>query len=282
MGCTFFNDASRFLEVAAPFLAMHEAENTVLVGHVLRRLRRPRSDMVMGLVQKGDAVRLAASMTPPLALVLSAGDIIAVSHLVTALRERRSRLPGVTGIEPLAKRFAALWQDCRKPAIEPDMRTILYRANHIAAPEHVPGELRMAAAHDVAWLAGWQRRFAEQAGLDAAERASDMHTVTAMRIARGEMFYWAVEGRPVASAAFVPTTPAADAGRINAVFTLEEERGKGYASACVAALSRRLFDRGWRYSLVFANRENAITTRLYPRLGYQEIAAFISISFRDR
>jgi uncharacterized protein len=94
------------------------------------------------------------------------------------------------------------------------------------------------------------------------------------------MYLWAVEGRPVASAAFIPTTPAGDAGRINAVFTLEEERGKGYASAGVAALSRRLLDRGWRYCLVFADRGNPITTRLYPRLGYQEIARFATIGFR--
>ena len=87
----------------------------------------------------------------------------------------------------------------------------------------------------------------------------------------------AAAGRPVASAAFVPTTPAGDAGRINAVSTLEEERGKGYASACVAALSTRLLARGWRYCLMFADRHNPITTRIYPRLGYEETARFASI-----
>jgi uncharacterized protein len=81
----------------------------------------------------------------------------------------------------------------------------------------------------------------------------------------------------VASAAFVPTTPGGDAGRINAVFTLEEERGKGYASACVAALSQRLLDRGWRYCLIFADRSNVTTNRIYSRLGYREIAAFATI-----
>lgn len=105
-----------------------------------------------------------------------------------------------------------------------------------------------------------------------------MHPIMAARIARSEMFLWTIDGRPVASAGFAPTTPAGDAGRINAVFTLEEERGKGYASACVAALSQRLLNRGWRHCLLFADRNNATTTGIYRRLGYREIAGFATIA----
>ena len=77
----------------------------------------------------------------------------------------------------------------------------------------------------------------------------------------------------------MPTTPAGDGGRINAVFTPEEERGRGYASVCAAALSRRLLDRGWRYCLIFADRGNPITTRIYQRLGYRKIAIFSRMAF---
>jgi predicted GNAT family acetyltransferase len=196
------------------------------------------------------------------------------------LREAGIGPPGVVGIEPMAERFARQWRGRESPATEAEMRTILYRAERIAAPGNVPGELRPAADDDLEWLAAWQRRFAEQASLSAAERAADTRAVVAARIARGEMYLWTVEGRSVASAAFIPTTPAGDAGRINAVFTLEEERGKGYASAGVAALSRRLLDRGWRYCLVFADRGNPITTRMYPHLGYREIARFATIGLR--
>jgi predicted GNAT family acetyltransferase len=183
----------------------------------------------------------------------------------------------VFGLEPMAERFAASWRGGEDAGAEPALRMTLYRSDRITAPPNVHGELRLAAADDLDWLAAWQHRFAKQANLSAAEQAADMRTIVAARIARGEMYLWAVGGRPVASVAFVPTTPAGDAGRINAVFTLEEERGKGYASACVAALSRQLLDRGWRYCLLFADRANPTTTRLYPRLGYREIAAFATI-----
>jgi uncharacterized protein len=278
MRCELFSDATRFLGVALPFLARREAENTVLLGAALRTQRKPR-DVVMAVVRDGEVVRLAATMTPPHALVVSAGDPGAIPHLVEALRRAGVTPPGVSGLEPMAERFAASWRGGEGAGAEPEMRAILYRSNRITMPENVSGELHRATAGDCDWLAEWQRRFTEQAGLSAAERAADMRAVMAGRIARGEMYLWVVGGRPVATVAFVPTTPAGDAGRINAVFTLEEERGKGYASACVAALSQRLLDQGWRYCLIFADRGNAITNRIYSRLGYREIAAFATIGF---
>jgi predicted GNAT family acetyltransferase len=276
MRCELFSDATRFLGIALPFLARREAENTVLLGAALHAQRKP-GDAVMAVVRNGDTVQLAAMMTPPHALVLAAGKLQDVPRLVEGLRRANIRPPGVFGLEPMAERFAASWRGGEDAGAEPALRAILYRSNRIEMPENVPGELRLAAADDLDWLAAWQHRFAKQANLSAAEQAADMRAMVAARIARGEIYFWAVGGRPVASVAFVPTTPAGDAGRINAVFTLEEERGKGYASACVGALSQRLLDRGWRYCLIFADRSNATTNRIYSRLGYREIAAFATI-----
>lgn len=275
MTCELVGSTNDFLEIAGCFLARREAENTVLLGTALRCRRKPKSDAVMAVVRDGDVVRLAAIMAPPDAMAVSAGDPEAMPCLVAALRRAAVRPPGVSGLEPMAERFAALWQD--DPAAEAALRMTLYRSNRITAPGDVPGELRTADAADLEWLAAWQRRFAEHASLSAAEQATDMRAIVAARLARGEMHFWAVEGAPVSSAAFTPTTPAGDAGRINAVFTPEQERGKGYASACVAALSQRLLDRGWRYCLVFADRANPTTNRIYPRLGFREIAPFATI-----
>ena len=194
----------------------------------------------MLVVEDGAAVALAAIMTPPHALVLSAGEPAGIASLVEALREAGIRPPGVFGAEPMAERLALSWCKRSEAEARPEAHSLLYRARRIVSPASVPGALRTAGAGDAGWLAAWQRRFADQAGLSAAERAADMRALTAARIARGEMVFWAVGECPVACAASVATTAEGDGGRINAVFTLEEERGKGYASACVAALSERL------------------------------------------
>ena len=159
---------------------------------------------------------------------------------------------------------------------------MLYRLAAVIPPSRaLPGELRTATAADVAWLADWHARFVADAGLSPAE-AADARAHTASRIARGEVVYRAVDGRPASKAAFVPTTEAGDAGRINAVFTPAEERGRGrgYASACVAALSRcLLLERGWRYRLIFADARNPTTNRIYPRLGYGRIGVYRNLTF---
>lgn len=281
MRCELFGDARAFCEVAVHFLVENEAENTVPLGLALRCRRTPRDDAVMAVVKQDAGIRLAAIMTPPYPLVVSSGDAQALPCLVDAVRRAGLRPPGVSGLEPMAERFATLWQGHPgqgNPAAGSATRMILYRADRITPAADVPGAPRMATTVDLDLLAAWQHRFALQAGLDAAERNADMHPIMAARIARSEMFLWTIDGRPVASAGFAPTTPAGDAGRINAVFTFEEERGKGYASACVAALSQRLLNRGWRHCLIFADRNNPTTTRIYPRLGYREIAGFATIA----
>jgi GNAT superfamily N-acetyltransferase len=274
------SDARGFLDVAARFLAENEAENTIVLGAALSRMHRPKSDGLMVVARDGDILRLVAMMTPPHALALSAGDPEAVPCLVEALREARTRPPGVSGIEPMAEGFAAVWTNRERAVAERGLQMILYRSNRVATPENIPGELRTAAILGVDWLAAWQRRFAEQTGLSAAERAADMQAVAAARVSRGEMVFL---GRPRA-AGIERCLRAHHARRgrrrINAVVTLEQERGKGYASTCVAALSRRLLDRGWRHCLIFADRDNPMTIRMYPRLGYKEIAAFATIGFR--
>ena len=208
-----------------------------------------QSDAVMVVVRNDDAVRLVAIMTPPHALALSAG---------IPKPSRTWSMPCTTrAFGRRACSAASLWRTtlphCGRIAHRrqrsPHCRRF-FTARSIRPPQNVPGELRRASDADLPWLAAWQHRFAEQAGLSAAELAADTRAVVAARLRRREMFLWAVEGRPVSCAAFTTTAPDGDAGRINAVFTLEDERGKGYASACVAALSRRLLKRCWRYCLI--------------------------------
>jgi hypothetical protein len=202
MRCRIFDDARGFLQVAAAFLAEQEVENTVLLGIALHCRRKPPDDAVMAVVEDDAGVRLAAIMTPPHALVLSAGATKALPCLVDALRRVGVRPSGVSGLEPMAERFATLWRE--NPAASSRMRMTLYQASRITAPAEVPGALREAVAGDLDLLAAWQHRFAVQAGLGAAERNADMHPIVAARIARGEMFLWTVDGRPVASAGFAP------------------------------------------------------------------------------
>ena len=63
------------------------------------------------------------------------------------------------------------------------------------------------------------------------------------------------------------------------MYTPPERRGCGYASTCVAALSQRLLDSGYRRCFLFTDLANPISNRLYRRLGYQLVGNAEELNF---
>ena len=59
--------------------------------------------------------------------------------------------------------------------------------------------------------------------------------------------------------------------RINLVYTPPEYRRKGYATACVAALSQMLLDRGYQYYFLSTDLANPISNHIYQAIGYQPL-----------
>ena len=184
MRCERFPDAGAFLAAVGPFLARHEAENTVLTGVALGCRDEARADAPMVAVRDA-AVRLAAIMTPPLNLVLSLGDPAAIPCLGAALLEAGIHPPGAAGPESTAEAFAAFWTARLAVATEAGAAIVLYRATAVL-PWAAPGELRAAATTDASWLTEWQTRFATDLGLSSAE-VRDIGARTPPRIARREI-----------------------------------------------------------------------------------------------
>ena len=59
--------------------------------------------------------------------------------------------------------------------------------------------------------------------------------------------------------------------RVSFVYTPEAMRGRGYATACVAALTQMLIDRGNRYCVLYADLANAASNAIYQRIGYEPL-----------
>jgi hypothetical protein len=55
------------------------------------------------------------------------------------------------------------------------------------------------------------------------------------------------------------------------VYTPPELRGRGYASACVAAASQEHLDAGRRWCFLFTDVENPTSNRIYQTIGYRPI-----------
>jgi predicted GNAT family acetyltransferase len=67
--------------------------------------------------------------------------------------------------------------------------------------------------------------------------------------------------------------------RIGPVYTPPEHRGRGYAAALTAAVCQAALDDGVESVVLFADVENATSTGLYERLGFQALQERVFLTF---
>ena len=65
--------------------------------------------------------------------------------------------------------------------------------------------------------------------------------------------------------------PTPNGIRIGPVYTPPEFRGRGYASACVAAASQLQLDAGRRFCFLFADLSNPTSNHIYQEIGYEPV-----------
>ena len=110
---------------------------------------------------------------------------------------------------------------------------------------------------------------AEQAGRGGERPAFHTPEDVAERIDSGRVWIWEDEdGIPVHLTGH--SLPAYGVSRIGPVYTARQHRGKGYASAAVAQVSRMLCNQGIRTCL-FTDQANPTSNRIYLALGYRPV-----------
>ena len=118
-------------------------------------------------------------------------------------------------------------------------------------------------------LAQWREAFIRK--LLPEEPAGDSEQVMSARVLSQDAFVWD-DGGIVSLAIRSPATPRGQ--RIQGVYTPPELRSRGYATACVAALSRLILSEGYAFVCLFADRTNPRTMSIYERIGYRPVADF--------
>ena len=279
MHLTTYPDATAFLRQAQPALEASGAASGRMLGICLRMVRYPERIATPPLfVTAGDdeGLVLAAVMAPPWNVVIHGlrGDLDAAACALAAyLQSERRPAPGVEGPAKVAAMAAAHLAEasgCR-PRLERREHLYQLRAVHTPGPFH--GRLRAAAESDTLLISLWWHG-SSLAAFGRAD-AAESERVARRCIADGDVYLWDV-GRPVSMA--VQTGPTRTGITVGRVYTPPEERGHGYATACVAELSRLLLAQGRDHCILFVEASNAAAQRLYLRVGYRPVAEFLEIA----
>ena len=136
------------------------------------------------------------------------------------------------------------------------------------------GYLKPATEGDRPLLLGWFAAFASEIGEVVSQ---DAQQAVEIGLKRQSIYLWE-DGIPVLWASRSQSSPAA--GRIGPpVYTPPEYRRKGYATACVAALSQKLLDRGCHRCFLFTDLANSTSNHIYREIGYYPICDWHDYSF---
>lgn len=157
-------------------------------------------------------------------------------------------------------------------------RTRLYRLAELTWPDPVPdGAPRTPAPHDVGQLTDWLEAFS----MEVNEMPTADHAAAARdALSYGGLTLWESGGTPVSMAGL--TRQVAGMVRVGQVYTPPRLRGRGYASAVTAEVSRAALAAGAEEVLLFTDLANPVSNSIYQRIGYREVEDRVVLTFTER
>ncbi|WP_406336337.1 GNAT family N-acetyltransferase [Streptomyces zaomyceticus] len=270
-----------FLARAGDFLYSRPTLHTIPLT-VTEALRTRGADAygaeapTFGWLERAGEVRAAFFRTPPRRLNLTPLTPEEADALASRLADLGQPLPGVSGDHDTATTFAEAWQ--RHMGTTPTLheRQRLYSLGALTPPDPLPeGWGRVAKEQDREQLMLWYEEFVEAIG---EAPSSDAGAWADARIAYGRVRLWQTpDGTPVSMAGVTPMV--AGQVRVAPVYTPAHLRGRGYAGAATAEVSRAALAAGAAEVLLFADVANPTSNGLYRRIGYRPVADFALYDF---
>jgi uncharacterized protein len=275
----FFSDAGDFLERVQPFLLKREAEHCLILG-LLDGLRSGDqwgpTPPLMALVENRKEVASVILMTPPHNLILSwTADDSTLDAIAHELHAKGVAIPGVNSSAAVARKFALKWSELRGHKFRTQMAQRIYQLSRVTNESRAAGRLREPTQSDDALMRKWRAAFSVDAeGMDP-EQARE---AAALPMPRSRwLLLWEVDGTAVSMAGYSGRTP--NGIRVAWVYTPPENRGQGFAGACVAALSRKLLDDGRKRCFLYTDLANPVSNHIYQKIGYEPVTDATVYSF---
>ena len=259
------------LEAAGAFLWAEPVRNNLLLSLLTQRADRPEDGRYWWATEAGQVVGFAFQSPLRFRAVVSGADPEVVDALVELVAEESPALPGVMGDAATAARFAGQWAERRRVPVTPTEAQRLYRLGTVRPPANVPGRLRAAAPGDRYELVVWAEAFVQSTGGHPQHPA----TIVDGHLDDDRLWLWD-DGGPVSMAAV--SAEVAGVVRVAFVYTPPERRGRGYAAACVAALSESVVDDGLEIVL-YAQLHNPTSNAVYRRIGYEPVVEAVIYRF---
>jgi len=282
-----YRDVRTFYRDIYPVLMRHEAQNLVPLGNVVIGYEgkdktgwRDPVNWFMAAVTDGAVIRLTAVMTPPHNLTLYATDNRydgeTVACLVNGLLEAGVPVPGVMTESRLAEDFARTYTASKSIGYQIHKRQRIYELTAVSPAIPAIGTLRPAKESDMAFIPYWLEAFNGDCTGGDYRVQNDAENYRYF-IDPQRLFILEDGGTPVSMAKTVREIQTVCG--VSYVYTPPYFRSKGYATACVAAVSRVILERGFTKCVLYTDLANPISNSIYQKIGYTPICDSLEIRF---
>lgn len=277
-----YEDINKYIDDVMDYLAAHEIQSNMIISNCLRAKNgMDTSNWFLGTIKDSEGeLKIATIMTPPHNLLLYEHYPIndeAVELLAHEMESIRIPIPGVLADKSLAARFTDKYTSISGRRIKDKKNLRIYRLDKSKEIPLSSGRMRPADHKDLYYLPYWSIGFNQDCGHPVENITNTVEKVKRM-LDEKTLFIWE-DDVPVSQAAIGRRT--LNGAVVNAVYTPPHYRGKGYASSCVANLSRHALESGYKFCSLFTDLSNPISNSIYMKMGYQPVCDYDEYSFAE-
>ncbi|HFJ9453933.1 GNAT family N-acetyltransferase [Bacillus anthracis] len=267
-----YEEIVNFKEEVTPFLEKNEQENNLILG-VLQMVHQP---IFMGIAKQGEEIAVVFLQTEEKKQIIVATSEMAeedIVELAKKLAEVYPNVPGLIGNKKIVQRLAEEIAVLENKKTTVAMEQGIYELKQVKKKWNGDEVFREVNSDELTLIEQWIYQFCEDVNLPTTkeEAKQTAHTL----ITNHRLFGLEVDGKLVSVAA--KTRPTKNNITVNFVYTPKEERKKGYASNCVAALSQRMLDEGYKTTTLYTDLANPTSNKIYQEIGYEQIAESVLI-----
>ncbi|WP_191561388.1 GNAT family N-acetyltransferase [Metabacillus idriensis] len=275
-----YTDRRLYCEKVEPFLLQKEAENNLTLGLIGTFHRTvPAANVYTAIVEADEQIAMTLLMTPPHNLILSINEDVMSERMmietVRSLVQNGMHFPGVVGERKWTEVFARVWADEASLRASIAMEQKIYILKEVSAIQQSRGKFMLADLSHHPLLTEWMvdfMNYTNEPPISIENAAGRMKQF----IKEKSVFLWMEDDIPVSMAKKSRSTK--NGVCVSLVYTPDELRGKGFASSCVAELSRHLLE-DYAFCTLYTDLANPTSNSIYQKIGYSPIQDSVMISF---
>ncbi|UCD02573.1 MAG: GNAT family N-acetyltransferase [Promethearchaeota archaeon] len=253
----------------------NEAENN-LIFSILNTIkinpkRYGEEKPILITVSENNELKLVSLRTPPYNQLLSyTDDLKSIDILAETLLQKKMDLPGVLGLKEGAKKFTKLWCKNKKLKSQLIRNERVYKLEKVVEETLGDRDFIRGTEENQTLILNWAKDFILEA-LPETEESKITRSLEALvkDIKNKKIFLLMDENEVVSMARKAGKTP--NGNLVNLVYTPPELRRRGYATECVAKLSKYLLDEGNKFCFLFTDLINPISNSIYQKIGYRQV-----------